>query len=147
MDTTNIGRFGAWMAEARTRWGWSRATIEERSGVSDVTQRAIEQGERTNVQDRTLDGLTRAFGIDRNQLLAIMDGEQIPVPAYPPADDRNQPDHDGQVWDELTDLRRRLVESETRTQINLDEFRRVLDRALTGLAEVQAELDRRLPDG
>lgn len=147
MEKDQVANLGRWLAQARERWSWSRATVAARTEISERNQIEIENGRRSRINDDTIDGIRRGFGITDRQLRDIMDGHAVPVPDRPPEPARPNHTADGQVWDELTDLRRRLVESETRTQISLDEFRRVLDRALSGLAEVQAEIDRRLPDG
>lgn len=117
------------MAQARKQWGWSRDTVHERAGITDRSQRAIEQGERSTMQSKTLDGIRRGFGLTERDVHQIVNGDDIPVPALPPSAS-NGHRSDGDLWDEITDLRRRLVESETRTQIRLDEMQAKLARLL-----------------
>ena len=120
------------MAEARRKWGWSRDVIHDRTGITDRSQRAIERGQRGSVHTQTLDGIVEGFGLSRDQLQRILAGEDVPVPDTPPREAASREDGEQALWDELTDLRRRLVESETRTQIRLDEMQAKLRRLVDG---------------
>lgn len=130
VEREHVERLGRWMARARERWGWSRDVVHLRAGITDRSQRAIEQGERNTVQSKTLLGIRRGFGLTEHDVHRIMSGEDVPISDLPPHHPDGQPTEGGALWDEVTDLRRRLVESETRTQIRLDEMQQKLERLL-----------------
>lgn len=130
VEREHVERLGKWMSRARERWGWSRDTVHSRAGITDRSQRAIEQGERATVQAKTLAGIARGFGLTERDLHRIMSGEDVPISDLPPSHSNGRTSDDAALWDEVTDLRRRLVESETRTQIRLDEMQQKLERLL-----------------
>lgn len=116
------------MAEARETWDWTRDIVHERTGITDRSQREIEQGKRGFVQPDTLKGIKRGFGLDDFKVARIMSGDPVPVPELPPADNHQPRGESSDVWDELTDLRRRLVEAEVRTDMRFKEMDQKLDQ-------------------
>lgn len=141
MSDDEVANLAAWLERARKRWGLGEEQLADVAGISRSTWRRYRNRQVQQVRQDSREDIVEALGLEHQDLIRILRGEDVPIPDTPPDAAERLPVPEppngewDRLWQEFMDLRRTVIEFDARRGVEIQELRDQLRRLVDRLSE------------